>query len=633
MRKQTRTADRNSSNIASRRRRLALFAMIVVGSGMSSTTLTDVFAQNPSIVIRSALPPLPVSNVKPTSGVQSNPFFRPTAPIAESAVRLASGDVQSAIRLRPIGAPIDLNTIGEDPVTVRPSSITIEELPQASVQTNPLIGSAHHKNDGLVETSTADFASSHKQATAAKIKPITSSIPEFRPPAPQAVNVNVSEAQPEAQFVPRGQAAVSQPKSNTVEADIQLTADAREGREPIAESQPIYFSISDDDASDQKVTEQSPIIMAEEPTFDEAPIAESTETEVVAEMYQALDAEVQVENDANTKADNNAKVVVAEEPSFEPTLPTVSEEKTDIGYASNAMPKPVMADGPTAPIEIEGEKLKTAFSAEVAEDFDSTVDANSIENLASEDGAVDEPSIADAQELQPAPPAVYRDEPIVQAPVMQPEPSLIQRRYRPPVAVDSPPIAVTRDISSQENASPVFTVQSVEAEKLVLEELSQKPSEPILPEITGAKPSALYMTRTQVRSLTIGGHVRRVAVGDKNVCQAFAAGPNQLKLIGTGNGVTRLVVWADTTDSSPTRVRSFEIHVEDKAAPSGIEDKTAIINQSIRQAFPNSRVVVQQQRNSLVASGDCQSEEAAKDIIRMIRKTCLIPVRDEIKVR
>ena len=216
---------------------------------------------------------------------------------------------------------------------------------------------------------------------------------------------------------------------------------------------------------------------------------------------------------------------------------------------------------------------------------------------------------------------------------MTPEPLLVQRRYRPPVAVDSPPIAIARDISSEAESISVPTVQSIETPMFVLEELSEQAKIEALPEVAASKSSALYMTRTQVRSLTIGGHVRRVAVGDKNVCQAFAAGPNQLKLIGTGSGVTRLVVWADSTDSSPTRVRSFEIHVEDKAAPVGISDKTVVLNQSIRQAFPNSRINVQQQKNSLVASGDCQSEEMAKDIIRMIRKTCLIPVRDEIQVR
>ena len=183
MRKPTRTEDRKSPSIVSRRQRLAFIATLVVSSGIHGSQGTVVLAENPSIVSHGTLPPLPVEVSNRPAGIQNNPFFQPVAPAADAAVRLASGSSQSAIRLRPIGAPIDLNTIGEDPVRVRPSSISIDEIPPANVQSNPLIGSAHHENAGLVDTLTLEMPATQSLDGATKSMPVASSIPEFRPPA------------------------------------------------------------------------------------------------------------------------------------------------------------------------------------------------------------------------------------------------------------------------------------------------------------------------------------------------------------------------------------------------------------------------------------------------------------------
>jgi hypothetical protein len=202
------------------------------------------------------------------------------------------------------------------------------------------------------------------------------------------------------------------------------------------------------------------------------------------------------------------------------------------------------------------------------------------------------------------------------------------KRYRAPVAVDAPPVAITNSGPQLLAESPQMARDAVKLAKPV--NVSQQPKQSKSNELT-----KLHLTKAQVRSLTIGGMVRRVNVANKDVCQAIAAGPSQLKLIGTGNGVTRLVVWADTAGNSKTRARTFEVHVQDAVETTGgsVGDKTQMLNRSIYNAFPLSNVSVQEYRDRLIVSGDCDTEEEAKKIIRMVRKTCLIPVRDEIKVR
>jgi Flp pilus assembly secretin CpaC len=57
------------------------------------------------------------------------------------------------------------------------------------------------------------------------------------------------------------------------------------------------------------------------------------------------------------------------------------------------------------------------------------------------------------------------------------------------------------------------------------------------------------------------------------------------------------------------------------------------LNESIDRAFPRASVVVSREGGELVVTGRCDDETTAKQIIRIVRKSCLIPVRDQLRVR
>jgi Flp pilus assembly secretin CpaC len=145
----------------------------------------------------------------------------------------------------------------------------------------------------------------------------------------------------------------------------------------------------------------------------------------------------------------------------------------------------------------------------------------------------------------------------------------------------------------------------------------------------------LNLTRAQVRSMTIGGRLRRVKIADKGVCQVFASGNNRIKLIGTGLGQTELTLWADVVPGEPTRVQTFEIHVSEAVDATGdrVAEHTALLNESIDKAFPRASVVVSRRGGQLLVTGRCDSEQTATQIIRMVRKSCLVPVKDNLQVR
>lgn len=575
-------------------RRMALMALIAAASpAIGSETNAHV----------NAFSPLPLQAGDGRSAPRTNPFCEPmqTTPSGMKAatgkvsgnVTLASGGEASVVRLVPIGNAIGLSPI-DQPRLAREgrAAMTIELPPAAGIQTNPLIQSQHHPigdDNGLVaaplpviapETVTRSenaFVHQAKRSVASEFAGALRGGPVSGGVSIQSMS-SIVEIDAEAETVIEAETQI------VTDIPIELVSEDR------YESEPIFFSFSDNDDSPS------------------------------------------VGSDVDEDAERD---VIVHEHDDEYELP---------------------ADEPVAMVE---PLTIMDFAAQASE-------------------AIAVPK---------------RRSPVVQSAPgpaeMSPQKALSAKRHRPPVAVTSVPIAFDRQPESagmngrlKSVVGAVVEVSEVESFADALDEATAETRTPVTapfanslspnslspdslspnsstnsPAIAQAMASSnltpLYMSRAQVRSLTFGGKVTDVEVGDKSICQAFAAGPNQLKLIGTGDGVTRLVVWAvpdrkpttdetsssqdgvDESEASQPVMRAFEIHVTESVDAIGDDsvDHTVMLNQSIRQAFPEADVVVHQRDNRLIVSGRCGSDATATKILRMVRKTCLIPVQDELVVR
>ena len=201
-----------------------------------------------------------------------------------------------------------------------------------------------------------------------------------------------------------------------------------------------------------------------------------------------------------------------------------------------------------------------------------------------------------------------------------------------PVAISAVPAKLQTPSSQEGTVDPAVQVHPS------LAEAAQKGGDPKPPVQSQFAPHVqrvpLFMKRGQVRSLTVGGQLRDVRIGDTNVCQAVAVGPNRFKLIAAGTGTTELLVWAETNDKkSSVRMRIFKIHVEnvDPSVASGGKT-TQLLHETIRNAFPECEVSISQEGGELIVSGRCASRDAAARIMRMVRSTCLVAVQDRLIV-
>jgi hypothetical protein len=243
-------------------------------------------------------------------------------------------------------------------------------------------------------------------------------------------------------------------------------------------------------------------------------------------------------------------------------------------------------------------------------------------------------------------PSIYRGQrSVIVAEPPSASTSLHAQRYRPPVAVMPVPSDYMRETTTESATSDPskssLVQQAIEAPPSIIE---APPSPATSAESTSlpqaivdanVKLTPLYMKSAQVRSLTVAGELQDIQVVDSSVCRAVAVGPNQLKLIGTGNGITQLVVWAKTDEpNQPIKMRAFEVHVDrvDPAVEAG-GSTSELLHQSIRDAFPKCQVELLQEGGQLIVRGRCDSPQSAEKIIRMIRKTCAVPVKDQLIVR
>ncbi len=511
---------KNMIQIRRRTRRRALFALLLISSGSSTAVCSIATADEPvkTQMTLQLLPSLPLIESPSQKGpeiqqtahdvVKANPFCDPevVAPL-DPSIQLASGDDAPAVRLKPIGAAIGLQPIGS-PKIVRPSgsAITIEPMPAPAIKSNPLIESKLHKNEELVD---------------AKVEP--------------------SPEKPDT-------------KSNVITQPNVMEKATVKVVESEAESEPVYFSFSDEIEIDTPI---------DTPKNDPVPTPSDLAKDTIEEDSLDVEQLEQVE-------DESIELI--------PHSPQLEQLMAGDVATEEALPMPTsMAMTKTSETK---RKMVTVREAKSMDETENDSDLGS-------------------------------------------------RRYRAPVAVEAPPVSYER--TEMASASSAIDSKVMSASAPTLAGVSPLESNQLG---SDDLPVSLYMTRAQVRSLSISGELRRVVIEDQNVVRAMASSSSEIKLIAAGCGVTRLVVWATGDDGAPSLVRQFDVHVQDAVEATGdsVGNKAEMLTRTIKKSFPESKVSVKTVDDHLVISGSCSSEETATKILRMVRKTCLIPVRDELVV-
>jgi pilus assembly protein CpaC len=111
--------------------------------------------------------------------------------------------------------------------------------------------------------------------------------------------------------------------------------------------------------------------------------------------------------------------------------------------------------------------------------------------------------------------------------------------------------------------------------------------------------------------------IYRVAVVDQGICEVAQHTPREVSIIGKSTGATHVTFWFDGGDRRPV---TYLVNVDpDIAVVTKREKEYALLEQLLRNLFPNSKVYLQVIANKLIIRGQAKDSEEAAKIMAILR--------------
>lgn len=155
------------------------------------------------------------------------------------------------------------------------------------------------------------------------------------------------------------------------------------------------------------------------------------------------------------------------------------------------------------------------------------------------------------------------------------------------------------------------------------------------PESTKSQPARPSQLRVSVKdSVTLSSvePIRALSVEHEDICQVLQSSDKTCSVIGLREGETRVALISEVNGQRQVQVHQVTVgNAKSQANDSG--SLATGISQTISQLYPKSRVKVSTRGSQLVVGGTVDSNETAKKILSLVRKTTLSPVVDELQVR
>lgn len=143
---------------------------------------------------------------------------------------------------------------------------------------------------------------------------------------------------------------------------------------------------------------------------------------------------------------------------------------------------------------------------------------------------------------------------------------------------------------------------------------------------------AILIQSAETRTITPAEPVRRVRLEDREICEAVLVGPHKLLLIGRRDGTTRLSVWS----SDQREPALYEITVVSRQAAPSQSPLHAValrLTETIAATYPHCQVQIVPAGDGLKVNGRVDSDDSAREIMRLVRRACLKSVTDNLEIR
>lgn len=150
-----------------------------------------------------------------------------------------------------------------------------------------------------------------------------------------------------------------------------------------------------------------------------------------------------------------------------------------------------------------------------------------------------------------------------------------------------------------------------------------------LPEVS----RKLRITAEQTISLDADSTIQQTSVEDPSICSLILSGENTVSLVGIQSGTTRVAI-VTTSPSGKPDVQVYQITVDDAGtAQVGLAQLADSIDATVVNLYQGSDISVSAGDGNLIVAGFASSENEAKRILSLVRRTSLMPVIDRVQVK
>jgi hypothetical protein len=151
------------------------------------------------------------------------------------------------------------------------------------------------------------------------------------------------------------------------------------------------------------------------------------------------------------------------------------------------------------------------------------------------------------------------------------------------------------------------------------------------PRWANGSPSAIIELESQsAKAMDIPGGVKAIAVENEDVCRILHDAKT-ITLVGNQIGSTLVEIWTNEARETPmlVRVNVSQPWHKSNSRPTDVRD----VKHAVAQAFPKANInVFTNADGTLEVRGTTDSEDSAKRILEIVRKICLVPVKDKVTV-
>ncbi len=142
--------------------------------------------------------------------------------------------------------------------------------------------------------------------------------------------------------------------------------------------------------------------------------------------------------------------------------------------------------------------------------------------------------------------------------------------------------------------------------------------------------ATIEMESQSATALEIPGNVRAVAVENEDVCRVLHT-ERTISIVGSKQGSSLIQVWTTELKDAPQVLR---VNVSQPwQTPNANSGDLKEVKQALAQAFPRSNLkLLKQDDGTLEVRGTTENEETARRVLEMVRKLCLVPVKDKVTV-